>query len=68
MRPNSLVPHHLHGADPSYFVVAGVVFTVLTGEAGGGSGCGRAWAVCARSRMGCDGVLTRGQQRAESGR
>lgn len=30
MRPNSLVPHHLNGADPSYLVVAGVVFTVLT--------------------------------------
>ncbi|KAL4447366.1 hypothetical protein ABPG77_007399 [Micractinium sp. CCAP 211/92] len=30
MRPNSLVPHHLGGSDPSYLVVAGVVFTVVT--------------------------------------
>ncbi|GAB4817615.1 hypothetical protein N2152v2_004661 [Parachlorella kessleri] len=30
MRPNSLVPHHLHGRDPSFLVVAGIVFTVLT--------------------------------------
>jgi S1-C subfamily serine protease len=30
MRPNALVPHHLAGGDPSYFVVAGVVFTVVT--------------------------------------
>lgn len=30
MRPNALVPHHLAGGDPSYFVVAGVVFTVAT--------------------------------------
>ena len=34
MRPNSLVPHHLHGQDPSFLVVAGIVFTVLTGEVG----------------------------------
>lgn len=30
MRPNALVAHHLDGADPSYLVVAGVVFTVAT--------------------------------------
>ena len=30
MRPNSLIPHHLAGGDPSYLVVAGVVFTVVT--------------------------------------
>lgn len=30
MRPNSLVAHHLDGADPSYLVVAGVVFTAAT--------------------------------------
>ncbi len=32
MRPNSLVQHHLGGSDPSYLVVAGIVFTVVTGE------------------------------------
>lgn len=31
MRPNSLVQHHLNGRDPSYLVVAGIVFTVVTG-------------------------------------
>jgi hypothetical protein len=31
MRPNALVPHHLGGADPSYLVVSGIIFTVLTG-------------------------------------
>ena len=30
MRPNALVPHHLAGSDPSYLVVGGVVFTVVT--------------------------------------
>lgn len=30
MRPNALVPHHLAGGDPSYLVIAGVVFTVVT--------------------------------------
>lgn len=30
MRPNALVPHHLGGADPSYLVVSGIIFTVLT--------------------------------------
>ncbi|PSC72432.1 Protease Do-like 9 isoform B [Micractinium conductrix] len=30
MRPNSLVPHHLGGRDPSYFMIAGIVFTVVT--------------------------------------
>ncbi|EFN57946.1 hypothetical protein CHLNCDRAFT_34342 [Chlorella variabilis] len=30
MRPNSLVQHHLGGRDPSYLVVAGIVFTVVT--------------------------------------
>lgn len=32
MRPSPLVPHHLNGGDPSYLVVAGIVFTVVTGE------------------------------------
>ena len=31
MRPNALVPHHLNGREPSYLVVAGIVFTVVTG-------------------------------------
>lgn len=31
MRPNSLVKHHLGGRDPSFLVVAGIVFTVVTG-------------------------------------
>ncbi|KFM29273.1 Protease Do-like 9 [Auxenochlorella protothecoides] len=30
MRPDFLVPHHLFNKDPSYFVVAGLVFTNLT--------------------------------------
>ena len=30
MRPNALIPHHLAGGDPSYLVVAGVVFTQIT--------------------------------------
>ncbi|KAI7842528.1 hypothetical protein COHA_003882 [Chlorella ohadii] len=30
MRPNALVPHHLNGREPSYLVVAGIVFTVVT--------------------------------------
>lgn len=30
MRPNALVPHHLAGSDPSFLVVGGVVFTVVT--------------------------------------
>lgn len=30
MRPNALVPHHLDGRDPSYFIVSGVVFTVAS--------------------------------------
>ena len=33
MRPNALVKHHLAGKDPSYLVVAGIVFTAVTGEA-----------------------------------
>ena len=33
MRPNALVPHHLNGREPSYLVVAGIVFTVVTGGA-----------------------------------
>lgn len=37
MRPDFLVPHHLFNKDPSYFVVAGLVFTNLTG---GGHGRG----------------------------
>lgn len=35
MRPNSLVQHHLNGKDPSYLVVAGIVFTAVTGARGG---------------------------------
>jgi hypothetical protein len=34
MRPNSLVQHHLGGRDPSYVVLAGIVFTVVTGGSG----------------------------------
>ncbi|PRW56735.1 Protease Do-like 9 isoform A [Chlorella sorokiniana] len=30
MRPNALVQHHLNGREPSYLVVAGIVFTVVT--------------------------------------
>lgn len=30
MRPAALVPHHLNGKDPSYLVIAGVVFTVAS--------------------------------------
>lgn len=29
-KPHSLVPHHLAGGDPSYFVFAGIVFTTAT--------------------------------------
>ena len=30
MKPAPLIPHHLDGNDPSYFVVAGIVFTAVT--------------------------------------
>ena len=30
MRPRLLVPLHLTNADPSFFVVAGIIFTVLS--------------------------------------
>lgn len=30
MHPEPLVPHHLSGRDPSYFILAGVVFTSVT--------------------------------------
>lgn len=46
MRPNALVPHHLNGQDPSYLVVAGLVFTVLTGVC--------AWVYC---MPGCGDLL-----------
>lgn len=45
MRPSPLVQHHLAGGDPSYLVVAGLVFTVVTGAArcGHSSGQQRQW-------------------------
>lgn len=30
MKPAPLIPHHLTGADPSYFILGGLVFTVVT--------------------------------------
>lgn len=32
MQPNPLVPHHLNGKAPSFLIVGGLIFTILTGN------------------------------------